>query len=89
MSFEIYATKRFLKEFKKLDSEVQKRIKNKIAELKENPTLGIPLTAQFKGKWKLRIGNYRIIYEIDYKANRIFLLAIGHRENVYDREGFN
>ena len=56
MTFEIYATKRFQREFNKLEGEVQDRIREKVAELQDNPYLGISLTAQFKGKYKLRVG---------------------------------
>ena len=86
MSFEIYATKRFSKEFKKLDEKIRERIKNKIRELKENPNLGIPLIAEFRGKYKLRIGDYRVIYEIDYQNERIYLVAVGARRKIYDRK---
>ncbi len=85
MSYKIYATKRFLKEFSKYDASLQERVKKKISELRENPHLGIPLTAEFKGKYKLRIGDFRVIYEIDHQNARIFLLAIGPRKNIYDR----
>ena len=85
MRFEIYATKRFRKEFNKLDEKVRSRIKKRIAELQNNPYLGIPLTAQFKGKYKLRIGDYRVIYEVDFQNSKIFLVAIGPRKNVYNR----
>ena len=87
MIFEIYATKRFQREFKKLEGGVQERIKKKVSELRENPYLGVPLTAQFKGKYKLRIGDYRVIYEIDFQNSRIFLVAVGSRKTVYEREG--
>ncbi len=86
MTFEIYATKRFQKEFNKLGEKVRGRIRKRVAELKENPYLGVPLTAQFKGKYKLRIGDYRVIYEIEFQNSRIFLVAVGPRKNVYDRE---
>ena len=86
MTFEIYATKRFQKEFNKLGGEVQDRIRKKVAELQNNPYLGIPLTAQFKGKYKLRVGDYRVIYEIDFQNSRIFLVAVGPRKTIYDRE---
>ena len=86
MIFEIYATKRFQKEFNKLEGEVQDRIREKVAELRNNPYLGIPLTAQFKGKYKLRVGDYRIIYRIDFQKSRIFLVAVGPRKTIYDRE---
>ena len=87
MSFEIYATKRYHKEFNKLGREVQNRIREKVAELQDNPYLGIPLTAQFKGKYKLRVGDYRVIYELDFQNSRIFLVAVGPRKKIYEREG--
>ena len=86
MSFEIFATKRFLKEFEKLDENLQKRIKEKIKDLQYNPYKGVPLTAGFKGKYKIRVGEYRIIYTL--KENRVYLLAIGLRKNVYKREDY-
>ena len=86
MTFEIYATKRFQKEFNKLDEKVRGRIRKRVVELKDEPYLGVPLTAQFKGKYKLRVGDYRVIYEIDFQNSRIFLVAVGPRKNVYDRE---
>ena len=86
MTFEIYATKRFMKEFNKLNKVIQDRIRDKVSELQENPYLGIPLTAGFKGKYKLRIGDYRVIYEIDFQNKRIFLEAVGLRKNIYERE---
>ncbi len=80
MTYEIYATKRFL------NGEMQDGVRNKVAKLGDNPYLGVPLTAEFKGKYKLRIGDLRIIYEIDHQNKRIFLVAIGLRKSIYDRE---
>ncbi|UCG04719.1 MAG: type II toxin-antitoxin system RelE/ParE family toxin, partial [Candidatus Heimdallarchaeota archaeon] len=34
--------------------------------------------------WKLRAGNYRIIYEIETKPDRVIILYKGHRKHVYD-----
>ncbi len=34
--------------------------------------------------WRVRVGDYRAIYEIDRKTNRIIVLYVGHRKNVYD-----
>ncbi len=85
MPYEVRATARFLKEFSKLDGEVQKRIKKKAGELSENPEAGVPLTAGLKGKWKLRVGDYRIVYVIDHEKLTVFLLAVGPRKNIYDR----
>ena len=64
------------------DKAIKEKIKNKIKELKENPERGKRLKyTEFR---KLRIGNYRVIYEIKSKEKKIIILFIGHRKNVYD-----
>lgn len=35
------------------------------------------------GRYRLRVGNYRIIYAFDLERNAIHLLAIGHRREIY------
>lgn len=72
------------KEFSKLDRQNQKRIFSKIKQLSTILQLGVPLVGKLAGLWKLRVGDYRIIYELQ-KANLIiYVLKIGHRKNVYD-----
>lgn len=45
---------------------------------------GKPLCGKLKGKWSLRVGNYRVIYEIlDYKVT-VLIVAIGVRGRIYD-----
>jgi mRNA interferase RelE/StbE len=34
--------------------------------------------------WKMRVGDYRVIYEIDRSSNHVIVLFVGHRKNVYD-----
>lgn len=34
--------------------------------------------------WRLRVGDYRVIYEIDRNQGRVIVLFIGHRRDVYD-----
>ncbi len=51
-------------------------------ELEESPEIGEQLKpSRF---WKLRAGDYRMIYEIDKASNRVIVLFVGHRKNVYD-----
>jgi mRNA interferase RelE/StbE len=73
--------KRFLK---KLDSNVQEEMLNKIEKLKNNPELGKPLVGNLSGLWKLRYDKYRIIYQIKKQELIILVLNIGHRKNIYD-----
>ena len=46
---------------------------------------GKPLSGQYKGSWRYRIGDYRILAEIHDDVLLILLVDIGHRNNVYDR----
>jgi len=79
--FEIRFTPRFLKNIKVLDREIQVRILREINILKTNPYVGKPLRSEWKGIYSLRIGDYRVLYQI--KKNEVFLLVVGHRKRVY------
>ncbi len=38
----------------------------------------------FKSSYRIRVGDYRIIYEIEDKALHILVIAIGHRKDIYE-----
>lgn len=81
MHYSIFLHKKAANELKKLPPEIQKRIKKEISKLSENPKKGKHLLhCEF---WSLRIGDYRAIYEFDKKENKITILFVGHRKNVY------
>jgi mRNA interferase RelE/StbE len=64
------------------DDELAQRIRKKILILKGDPDKGKKL--KYSDFWRLRIGEYRAIYEIDYKKQKIIVLYIGHRRDVCD-----
>jgi len=66
----------------KLDQEVRKGIRKKLGELKQYPERGNHL--KYSLLWSLKVGNYRIIYEIDKKEQKVIILHFGHRKEVYD-----
>ncbi len=43
----------------------------------------LPLTSQWSGFYKLRVGDYRVIYEFDAESQSIFITRIGHRREIY------
>jgi len=70
------------KDLKKLDKKVTKRILNELeGNLGENPNIGVPLSGQFKGLIKYRVGDYRIIYAKTIRG--VLILRIGHRSKIY------
>ncbi len=73
------------KDIPKIDKAVRQRIKSAI-ELRlmtEPEKYGEPLRRTLKGYRKLRVGYYRIVYEIENQY--IFILGIAHRKIVYER----
>ena len=79
----------FEKDFKQIDKAGQRRIIRSIRnKLTSNPKeFGEPLSGDFAGLWKLRVGPYRIIYEIEEKRVRVYVILVGFRRNaeVYRR----
>ena len=75
-----------LKSMKQLPMKDLRRIKKKIDELAEN--LPNPFTTKMKGNnpfYKVRSGDYRIIYEIHDDRLVILVVKVGHRKDVYKR----
>lgn len=88
MKYEVELSERFKKEFRKLDKYTQKIIRawiNKNLVDTENPRLhGKGLTANRSGQWRYRIGDYRLICNINDNKLIILALSVGHRRDVYD-----
>jgi mRNA interferase RelE/StbE len=75
------------KDLKGLPREIQKKAFSIIEKLlAEDPFIGKPLTGEYKGLWKFRFGNYRIIYTIEKSKLVILVLRIRHRKEAYRGE---
>lgn len=70
-----------------IDAKIQRRIKSAIeTRLMTAPhRYGEPLRKTLKGYWKLRVGDYRIVFKIMDRV--IYILDIIHREKVYEKIG--
>ena len=71
---------KFLKKLNKKDAEI---ILNKIYSIRENPFRFLK-RLQGKKLWRLRITDYRVIVDVVISMNKIVVLRIGHRKNIYD-----
>lgn len=73
------------KDLKKLPRQIKEKALIIVEKfLASDPFSGKPLSGPYKGLWKYRIGDYRIIYSIENKRLVVFVLRIRHRKNVYD-----
>jgi len=85
--YRVVTTPLFEKQFKKLDSSVQrlvaKYIKSYLNETDNPRSNGKPLVGNMQGKWRYRIADYRLICEIQDNQLIIVAIAIGHRREIY------
>ncbi len=72
--------KDFLRKLQKKDAEI---ILNKIYSIKENPYRFLK-RLQGEKLWRLRIGDYRAVVDVIVSMNKIIVIRIGHRKNIYD-----
>lgn len=81
----IQYTKSARTEIDNLDGSIKKIIKKAIEEkLMTDPLrFGLPLRRNLSGLFKLRIGDYRIIYKIGKKEVVVLVISVGHRSEVY------
>ena len=91
MSYSIVITAGAEREIKKLPAQIQDDIFEKIASLKENPrpskykkltNFKVP-NLQLKPLYRIRTGDYRIVYAIQDDIITITIVKIGHRKDVY------
>lgn len=73
------------KEFRKLPLKLQQRLQIAINNLKNNPRSGDTIKLRDRGYlYRLRVGDYRIIYQIDDQNKIVVIFRVGHRRDVYD-----
>ena len=77
---EIEFTKSAFRDFKKLPKEIQKRVIGILERIKINPWRYVKKLSGYEDLYRVRIGDYRMILKINQK---IFVLKIAHRKNVY------
>jgi len=86
MTWTVKLTKKSVKALKALDNSAKNSIEKFIDKLIEsnNPRhTGKALQGNFKGLWRYRVGNYRLICQIkDYELIVLFV-EIGHRKDIY------
>lgn len=82
MPFEIIWSERAIKELKKIDRFIAKRIFNAVTQLKEDPYHNI-IKITNSPYYRLRVGDYRVILDIEKNQLRILVIKVGHRKGIY------
>ena len=86
MSYEIFYDKQPEKFLEKLDKHIAARIVDKIeATLSNNPVPHNAVAIEGEhGVFRIRIGDFRVLYRVNYENNRIIIIKVDKRSRVYD-----
>jgi mRNA interferase RelE/StbE len=78
------------KELRKLDKQTQDRIlkwlRTNLATEEDPRRTGKSLKGRMKGLWRYRVGDYRIVSQIQDEQILILVIRIGHRRDIYDKK---
>ena len=83
MKYNIEWREHALQNLEKLESSISRRIIKKVEELSENPFSKDIKRLKGGDDFRLRVGDYRVIFCIE--QNKIQILKVGHRKQIYDR----
>ena len=85
MSFSIRIKESAAKELRRVAKPDRARIVAAIDRLAETPHLGTSLKGDLRGLRRIRVGDYRILYEVRYKELVVLVVRIAHRGDAYRR----
>jgi len=84
MSYEVVLSRNALKFLKKLPPTDRERIKEALLKLSQNPWFTQYKKLRGYPFYRIRVGDYRIIYSVEEDPKTVYVVRIGRRENVYD-----
>ena len=86
MSYRIEVAPAAVRQLRKLDRGAQRRVQAAIELLAGEPRpSGARKLVGGDGEWRIRAGDYRIVYEIHDNVLLVLVVAVGHRRDIYER----
>ena len=83
--YDVTITARAERELKRLDRSVKNRVVQAILDLSSEPRpAGCLKVKSEEGVWRIRVGDWRIGYQIDDASSEVTVIRIGHRREFYD-----
>lgn len=84
MAYQVIIKRKSQKQLGRIQKEDRERITAAVFELSENPRpVGYRKLRHREAEWRIRIGDYRVIYGIDDERRVVEVLDIAHRRDVY------
>ena len=86
MTYTVEVTPAFARDFRRLPRAELVRVDRVIQSLRDEPRPpGARSIRGFPSCYRLRIGQYRLVYEVRDRTLVVLLLAVGHRRDIYER----
>jgi mRNA interferase RelE/StbE len=83
--YKVTITGRAERELKRLDRQVKNRVVKAVLDLASNPRpAGCLKVKSEEGVWRIRIGDWRIGYQVNDASLEVVIIRIGHRSEFYD-----
>lgn len=71
------------KQIRRLDKPIRERIRKRIRELAKTPRPAGAKRLRKRPDWRIRVGDYRIVYRIEDQELVVLVVKVGHRKDVY------
>lgn len=85
MTYAITVARRAARQLRNLDPQARRRVQAAIELLADEPRpTGAVKLVGGDGEWRVRTGDYRVIYEINDGELLILVVAVGHRRDIYE-----
>lgn len=83
MNYSVSIKQSAFKALSSIDPPQRQRLIDAIEKLKTSPTAGSVLKGEFSGLRRIRVGDYRIVYEVQDAQLVILVIRVAHRKEVY------
>lgn len=81
--YTISTTRSAEKDIEDLPRKVQSRVSDAILALEENPRHRGSRKLKARPGYRVRVGDYRVVFDIDDESGQVVILAVGHRRDIY------
>jgi mRNA interferase RelE/StbE len=85
-SYRIVIEKRVYKDLRKIPTDYQKKIWQKISDLADDPRPREAVQLSNRQEWRIKQGIYRILYEIQDKVVEVRVVRVAHRGQAYEQK---
>ncbi len=86
MSWGVVFSRSAEKDLRRLSPEMRQRMGQAIRALENDPFGAATKPLRGREQWRLRVGDYRVLYTLDRDAKRLTIIAAGHRREVYRKD---